>query len=47
MNAFNKFFAEVVEILTTRSYEQAYLWIKAAQNIWKKESKTMFNFFFH
>jgi len=36
MNTFKKWFAEVVEILKTISYEPAYHWVKV-QNVRKKE----------
>jgi len=36
MNTFKKWFAEVVEILKTVSYEPPYHWVKG-QNVGKKE----------
>jgi len=36
MNTFKKWFAEVVEILKTVSYEPSYHWVKG-QNVRKKE----------
>jgi len=36
MNTFNKWFAEVVELLKTVSYEPAYHWVKG-QNVMKKD----------
>jgi len=43
MNTFKKWFAEIIEILKTVSYDPAYHWAKG-KNVQKKEYTVMFNF---